>query len=129
MTKKIQIDDAMVERALWKAMWPIHGPADINWKNMRDILEVALNPSDEPEIPVTEEQRLAGWKAFNRRPGSPDVIDCILDAYRAMRKLEPIQANSIVSPFSFGGWLHARRADDVKTVGFMRTHRRKDDPE
>jgi len=144
VTKKIPIDDAMVGRALTmmkSQWWGFGAPSEQSSPNTTryvtqestdrhkvvQLLDAALNPPDEPEIVVTEEMlAVAGAFRVGGRDGVSDRITA--DIYRAMRKLEPIQGKSIVSPFSFGGWLHARRADDVKAVGFMRTHRRKDDP-
>lgn len=74
MTSKIQITDEMVERA-----YKQHPHAG-TWKDdrvsqryakatIREMLEAALNPPEEPEIPVSEGMIAAGAEAWNEQCG------------------------------------------------------------
>ena len=90
MTTKIEITDKMVERAamMFKAH-PQQVVCDAHRLRARQVLEAALNPPEEPEIPVSEAMKEAGriawhvrddygcnWASYN----GPEFI------YRAMEK-------------------------------------------
>jgi len=101
MTKKIPIDDAMVERAVEAYSAGSEGSDYF----MRCALEAALNPPEEPEIVVTEEMKEEGRKQvrylaqynlaaqksgvfLEGGSGSIEPSDSEI-IYRAMRRLEP----------------------------------------
>lgn len=88
MTTKIEINEAMVDRALDAAGGLSNGSRDA----MRAALDAAMNPPAEPEIPVTSDMLEAaerkafswGWE-FGREKCRAELTK----AYRAMRALEP----------------------------------------
>lgn len=88
----VKIDDAMVARGVkWcgEHVMMTRAGSDI----VRGFLEAVVNPPDEPEIPVTEEQIIAGALVLYPSGIVPkwveDVRGKIAKTYRAMRRLEP----------------------------------------
>jgi hypothetical protein len=141
-----KIDDAMIERAC-RAFAKLDGEWTTHEKQVRVILEAALSPPEEPEIPVSEAMKRAALYQIElqeyeppgrSKPTNPEKqflvrLHDVLCCYRAMEKARRKEAErSAINPMECRSlnWIHRRSTDEPNPI-FGRTHRmhrRKDDP-
>ncbi len=114
---KIAPTDEMVDRALKKARW--HVGKDINWRDMADILEAAINIPQEPEIEVTRKMMIAGMNAngtqgFDKLPD----MDCglfVATIYRAMHAARPKECNHVPVKMTYQWGEHGKPSTQYET--------------
>ncbi len=114
---KIAPTDEMVDRALKKAQR--HAGKDINWRDMADILEAAINIPQEPEIEVTEAMQNAGESCvmasyWGRQ--SPDWYKtAAINAYRAMFRARPKECEHIPIKMTYQWGEHGKPSTQYET--------------